>query len=141
MATTFEAVEVGQELPRITKEPTTQQLVKYAGASGDFYQIHYDKDFAQRSGLPGVIIHGLLKAGWLAELVTTWAGPDAFVRKIAASYRGIDVPGQPYVLTGRVTGKRAEDGRGLVDVEIWGENQDRQQTTLGSATVELPLRR
>jgi acyl dehydratase len=141
MATAYEQVEVGMSLPRISKEPTTQQLVKYAGASGDFYQIHYDKDFAQASGLPGVIIHGLLKAGWLAELVTAWAGPDAFVRKIAASYRGIDVPGQPYVLTGRVTGKRTEEGRGLVDLELWGENRDGQRTTLGSATVDLPLRR
>jgi acyl dehydratase len=139
MAATFAEIEVGAQLPRLTKEPTTRQLVMYAGASGDFYEIHYDKDFAQRSGLPGVIIHGLLKAGWLAELVADWAGPDAFVRKIAASYRGIDVPGQPYVLTGRVTAKRAEAGRGLVDLEIWGENREGQRTTLGSATVELPL--
>jgi acyl dehydratase len=133
----YAEVEVGMELPRLTKEPTTRQLVMYAGASGDFYEIHYDKDYAQRAGLPGVIIHGLLKAGWLAELVTDWAGPDAFVRKVAASYRGIDVPGQPYVLCGRVTGKRVEDGVGLVDLELWGENAEGQRTTLGSATVDL----
>ena len=41
----FDDVEVGAEIGPLEKHPTTQQLVKYAGASGDFYQIHYDKDF------------------------------------------------------------------------------------------------
>lgn len=59
----------------------------------------------------------------------------------AASYRGIDVPGQPYVLGGRVTGKRTEDGHGLVDLEICGENRDGVRTTLGSAVVDVALRR
>ena len=57
----YEDIEVGSELPALVKCPTTMQLVKFAGASGDYYQIHYDKDFAQANGLPGVIAHG-----WLA---------------------------------------------------------------------------
>jgi len=47
--TYWEDVEAGSEVPALEKNPTTQQLVKYAGASGDFYQIHYDKDFAAGS--------------------------------------------------------------------------------------------
>ncbi len=47
----FEDVEAGSEIPSLEKEPSTQQLVKYAGASGDFYQIHYDKDFALKNNL------------------------------------------------------------------------------------------
>ena len=60
----FEDVEVGTEIGPLEKNPTTQQLVKYAGASGDFYQIHYDKDFALANKLPGVILHGALKNGF-----------------------------------------------------------------------------
>ena len=52
--------------------PTTMQLVKYAGASGDYYQIHYDKDFALASGLPGVIVQGWLALAFLGQLVTDW---------------------------------------------------------------------
>ena len=54
----WEEIEEGMEIPPLEKQPTTQQLVKYAGASGDFYQIHYDTAFAQSTGLSGVIIHG-----------------------------------------------------------------------------------
>ncbi len=47
----WEDVTEGMELPSLVKNPTTQQLVRYAGASGDYYQIHYDKDFAQGNQL------------------------------------------------------------------------------------------
>ena len=49
----FEDINEGMEIPTIKKNPTTQQLVKYAGASGDFYQIHYDMEYAKKNGLPG----------------------------------------------------------------------------------------
>ena len=124
----------------MTKHPTTRQLVQYAGASGDFYEIHYEKPFAEAAGLPGVILHGLLKAGWLGELVETWAGPNAFVRHIEASYRGIDQPGRPYVLGGRVVSTEAStdsDGSGVVELELWGQDETGRRTTIGKARVEL----
>jgi len=134
-------VKAGDELPPLIKHPTTRQLVQYAGASGDFYEIHYDRPFAEASGLPGVILHGLLKAGWLGELVQGWAGPNAFVRHIEASYRGIDQPGRPYTLGGRVVAVHTNadsDAGGVVELEIWGEDEQKHRTTLGGARVELP---
>src|SRR5690348_11548459 len=89
-------VRVGQELPELVKEPTTRQLVQYAGAQGDFYEIHYDQDYARSVGLPGVILHGLLKAAFLAQLVTDWIGDEATLKTFGVSYRGIDVPAHPY---------------------------------------------
>lgn len=126
-------VKAGDELPPLIKHPTTRQLVQYAGASGDFYEIHYDRPFAEAAGLPGVILHGLLKAGWLGELVQTWAGPNAFVRHIEASYRGIDEPGRPYTIHGRVISVQAS----VVELEIWGEDEQKHRTTLGAARVEF----
>ena len=57
----YEDVEVGSEIPCLVKHPTPRQLVKWAGASGDYYEIHYDKDFAQANGLPGIIVHGFVQ--------------------------------------------------------------------------------
>ena len=71
----WDDVEVGQELPALVKRPSTRQLVKYAGASGDYYEVHYDKDFAVDIGLPGLIVHGALKNAYLAQVVTDWMGP------------------------------------------------------------------
>lgn len=137
----FEDVSVGENVGEIRRTPTTRQLVQYAGASGDFYEIHYDQSFAREGGLPGVIVHGLLKAAWLAELVRNWAGEDAFVRSLKATYRGTDEPGHTYVIGGRVASVSEDVGpTGSVILDVWGENERQQKTTLGSAIVSLPRR-
>lgn len=124
---------VGQELPELVKHPTTRQLVQYAGAQGDFYEIHYDQAFAQGVGLPGVILHGLLKAGFLAQLVTDWLGDRGTLESFEVSYRGIDVPGRPYRCRGRVT--RVDGDQ--VELEVWGEDSDGNRTTVGKASVVM----
>lgn len=120
------------ELPDLVKQPTTRQLVQYAGASGDFYEIHYDQDFARGTGLPGVILHGLLKAAWLAQLVTDWMGAEARLKTFDVSYRGLDFPERPYRCRGLV--KSRHDG--TAELEVWGEDPDGNRTTIGTATVE-----
>jgi acyl dehydratase len=126
-------VIVGQELPELVKHPTSRQLVQYAGAQGDFYEIHYDQAYAKSVGLPGVILHGLLKAGFLAQLVTDWLGDQGTLESFEVSYRGIDEPGHAYRCRGRVT--RVEGRK--ADLEVWGEDEAGKRTTVGSATVTL----
>ena len=136
----YEDVEVGTEIGPLEKNPTTQQLVKYAGASGDFYQIHYDKDFALANKLPGVILHGALKNAFLGHLMTDFAGNHGMLRKLGVQYRGMDQPGTKVVCKGRVTKKYVEGHHHMVDCEIWLENAKGEKTTPGSATVILPSR-
>ena len=136
----WEDVEEGMAIPTIVKVPSTRQLVQYAGASGDFYEIHYDKDYAQGTGLPGVIIHGALKNAFLAQLVTDWIGEQGTLKKLSCEYRGMDVPGDTLTCRGTVTKKYIQDGRHTVDCQIWLENSKGERTTPGSATVNLPSR-
>ena len=136
----WDDVVEGQELPPLVKHPTTQQLVRYAGASGDFYQIHYDKDFAVGTGLPGVILHGALKNAFLGQLMTDWLGAAGTLTKLVVQYRGMDVPGDTLTCKGRVTKKYVQDGANYVDCEIWLENGQGEKTTPGSATAMLPSR-
>jgi acyl dehydratase len=126
-------LRVGQELPELVKHPTTRQLVQYAGAQGDFYEIHYDQDYARSVGLPGVILHGLLKAAFLGQLVTDWIGDEATLKTFEVSYRGIDVPAHPYRCRGTVTRIDGND----VELEVWGEEESGKRTTVGLATVQL----
>ena len=102
----FEDVEEGQELPEVRKDPTTQQLVMYAGASGDYYQIHYDLNFAKNNNLPDVILHGALKNAFLGQIMTNWIGEGGTLKKLSAQYRGMDVPGTPAFVKGVVKKKR-----------------------------------
>ena len=136
----YEDVEVGSELPSLEKNPTTSQLVQYAGASGDFYQIHYDKDFALANQLPGVILHGALKNAFLGELMTDFAGEAGWLRKLAVQYRGMDQPGSKITARGKVVKKYTEGNAHIVECEIWLENAKGEKTTPGSAAVILPSR-
>ena len=136
----WEDVEEGTEVSPLEKHPTTQQLVMYAGASGDFYQIHYDNDFAKNNGLPGVIIHGALKNAFLGQLMTDWIGEGGTLRKLSCQYRGMDGPGDTLTCKGTVTRKYQEGGQNLVDCDIWLENGKGEKTTPGTATVQLPSR-
>ena len=136
----WEDVTEGMELSTLVKNPTTQQLVKYAGASGDYYQIHYDKDYAIDNGLPGPILHGALKNAFLGQLMTDFAGDEGMLRRLSCQYRGMDVPGEPITAKGTVTRKYQEGDQSLVDCDIWLENPRGEKTTPGSATVALPSR-
>ena len=136
----FEDVEVGQEVPSIKIAPSTQQLVHWAAASGDFYQIHYDTEFAKSTGLQSIIVHGALKHALLGRMLWEWVRYDGKIKRYGVSYRGMDLPAQEMTLRGTVTAKRQEGGENLVEVEIWTENPQGQKTTPGTATVALPSR-
>lgn len=137
----FEDVKEGQELTQLVKHPTTRQLVKWAGASGDYYEIHYDKDFAQSTGLQGCIVHGWLTFSFVAQMVTDWMGQEAFLKKIGVSYRGMQVPGEDITCKGKVTKKYQSGGENIVECDVWAENTEGKKTTPGTAVVALPSRK
>lgn len=74
MNVAFEQLEKGQTIGERTVPVSRADLVKYAGASGDFNPIHWNQDFAQNVGLPNVIAHGMFTMGAAVGLVTEWAG-------------------------------------------------------------------
>ncbi len=136
----WEDVEEGSEITPLAKNASTQQLVKWAGASGDFYQIHYDKDFALGNDLPGLIIHGAMKSAWLGQLLGDWVGEEGTVKSYGCSYRGMDVPNDALMCKGTVTKKYEQDGEHLVACDIWLENSEGKKTTPGTAVVALPTK-
>jgi acyl dehydratase len=76
----FDDVQVGDQLPGATYPITRLDLVRYAGASGDFNVIHWNQRVATSVGLPDVIAHGMLTMATAARIVTDWAGdPGAVV--------------------------------------------------------------
>lgn len=142
-------MEVGTEITPLAKVATTQMLVKWAGASGDFVPLHYDDAFARSQGLPGIIVHGALKRQWLVQLITGWMGDGGTLKKFSCQYRAIDFPrpmktlaepqeGETWWCKGQVTKKYVENNEHLVECDIWVENGKGEVTTPGKATVILP---
>jgi acyl dehydratase len=136
----FEDVTEGAEIPKLVQNCDSQRLVFWAAGSGDYYQIHYDKDFAQATGLPGCIVHGALKHALLGRLLHEWAGESGKVKRVSCQYRGMDMIAKDVTCRGVVTGKRSQDGRNVVELEVWTEDPKGNRTTPGTAVVELPSR-
>lgn len=89
----FEQVAVGDVLPAATYPLQRVDLVRYAGASGDFNPIHWNERFAGEVGLPNVIAHGMLTMATAARLVTDWCGdPGAVVEYGVRFTRPVVVP-------------------------------------------------
>ncbi len=134
----YEDVTEGMSIPTLVKLPTPRQLVQWAGASDDYEEIHYDKDFAQKAGMPGVIVHGWLTTSFLCQMLTDWIGEKGKLRKVNCRYQGMHVPGEELRCKGKVVKKYVQDGNHLIECEIWAENPKGERTTPGNASVLLP---
>jgi acyl dehydratase len=114
--------EVGTILPEREFRITRQDLVRYAGASGDFNPIHWSDRVAAAVGLPGVIAHGMLTMALAGRLLTDWAGDSAAVVEYGVRFaRPVVVPdddGGVVVTVGGVVTEIRDDGRVGVEVSV-----------------------
>jgi acyl dehydratase len=132
-------VTVGTELPEQTYRVTRADLVRYAGASGDFNPIHWNERVATAVGLPGVIAHGMLTMALAARAVSSWAGdPGALVEYHVRFGRPVVVPdddeGASVTVRGRVAAL-GERGRARVDLTVTAGGE--KVLSLARATVQL----
>ena len=132
-------VAVGDELPNLTINFTRADLVKYAGASGDFNIIHWNERTAKEVGLPDVIAHGMLTMARAAKVVTDWVGdPGAVLEYSVRMTRPVVVPdtdaGVEVTFGGKV-GAINEDGTVRIDVSAVFDGQ----TVLGAAKAVVRL--
>ena len=89
----FDDLEVGTELPARSFPVRRVDLVRYAGASGDFNVIHWNERVATSVGLPGVIAHGMFTMALAGRVVTDWAGDPGRVVEYGARFtRPVPVP-------------------------------------------------
>ena len=133
-------VAVGTELPEQVFSVTRADLVRYAGASGDFNPIHWNERVATDVGLPDVIAHGMFTMALAARVVTAWVGdPGAVVDYQVRFSRPVVVPdddtGAEVTVRGTV-GALLEDDRVRVDLTVTSGGE--KVLSLARATVRLP---
>jgi len=113
------AYTVGDQLPAQEFPVVRADLVRYAGASGDFNPIHWNERFAKQVGLPDVIAHGMFTMATAVRVVTDWAGdPGAVIEYSVRFTRPVVVPdpdGATITVTGSVRSVR-EDGAAEVEL-------------------------
>lgn len=125
-------LSIGQEIGSATIEATRQDLVRYAGASGDFNPIHWNSDFAQGVGLPGVIAHGMFTMGAAVQLVTDWTGDPAAVVDyqtrftkpvIVEDTTALDTPGAVIEVAGKIGAVDLDNSTVRVDLTVTSAGQ------------------
>jgi hypothetical protein len=104
-------------------------------------RVHWDPEFARRSGNPTTFDYGRMRETWLIHLCTDWMGDDAWLWKLDCEFRLFNYVGDTQWLRGTVTRRYVADGgRPAVDVDLESRNQRGELTTLGHATMLLPSR-
>ena len=104
-------------------------------------RVHWDTEFAQKSGNPTTFDYGRMRETWLIHLCTDWMGDDGWLWKLQCEFRKFNYVGDTQWLSGRVVDHYlAEGGRAAVDLELECLNQRGEVTSPGTATVLLPSR-
>jgi acyl dehydratase len=134
----YEEVEVGQEIPARTYPVQRIDLVKYAGASGDFNPIHWNESFARSVGLPDVIAHGMYTMAQGGRFVTDWAGNPGAVLEYGVRFSSMvvvpDEGGAEIEITGVVEDKLDDNA---VVVALTARSAGEKVLTRAKATVRL----
>jgi len=139
MAMYYEDVKQGDEAPVINHTLTRTDLVRYAGASGDYNPMHHDEILATKAGQPSVFGHGMFSMGLLGTAVTDYVGAGTLTH-YQVRFSRQTWPGEELRIKVVVTAKRVEDGKNLVDLECSLANGEGEVKVVGEATAALPSR-
>lgn len=135
-----EDINVGDALPSLTTEPVTHlQLVRYAGASGDFNPLHTDPKVGEMIGTGGIIAHGMLIMGFVGRMLSDYIGPQA-LRKFGVRFKGMTRLGDVITCTGKITEKFELEGEMCVSGTVQALDQRGDVKVTGTFTAALPKR-
>jgi acyl dehydratase len=135
----IEDVKEGDEAPTRDHVLTRTDLVRYAGASGDFNPMHHDEVAAVAAGQPSVFGHGMFSMGFLGSAISDYVGVGN-VTRYKVRFAKQTWPDEKLSTKVVVTAKRQEAGRHLVDLDVRLVNQDGEEKVVGEATAALPSR-
>lgn len=131
-------LEVGNRGPELVVESVTRRdLVRYAGASGDFNPIHYHEEAAREAGHDGVIAQGMFTAGLVESVVTDWVGVGN-VRSFTVRFTSVVRPGDTVRVVGEVDEKATGTDHVTVTLSVRATTGDGETAVEGEAVARLP---
>lgn len=131
----YDSVDVGFNLPSLTVGPITHaNLVRYAGASGDFNPIHNDKDFAIAAGLDGTIAHGMYVMAQIGRLVTNWVDQRQ-IKFFGVKFKAMTKLGQTLICKGVVKKKKEENGEKSITLAVEAVDQNGEVKASGDVII------
>ena len=136
----FEDIQIGDEITPLVKEIGMARMMAYGAATWDFIRLHYVADYARELGFEAPFVDGQMMGGFLTQHVQDWAGPGAFLRKLAFRNRVMAYPGDSLTCHGVVTDVSSTEEGGMVECDLWMENQRGEKVgDPASALLRFPL--
>lgn len=136
----YDEVQVGDEIPKLVKAPVSHlQLVRYAGASGDFNPLHTDPKVGEMIGTGGIIAHGMLIMGFVGQMLSDYVGPGA-LRKFDVRFKGMTHLDDVITCTGVITGKSEVEGEAHISGKVQATDQNGDVKVAGTFVATLPRR-
>jgi acyl dehydratase len=136
----YEDVQVGDAIPKLVKSPVSHlQLVRYAGASGDFNPLHTDPKIGELVGIGGIIAHGMLIMGFVGQLLSDYVGPTT-LRKFDVRFKGMTRIDDVITCTGTITEKYETDGEARIAGKVQATDQNGEVKVAGTFVAALPHR-
>ncbi len=128
--------EAGVELDPVTYTVTRADLIRYAGASGDFNPIHWSDRVAKSVGLPGVIAHGMFTMALASRALVSWVGDPAKVVSFGTRFtKPVVVPDDDAGAEVRVAGVVKSVENGLASIDLTVTSGDQKVLGMTKATV------
>lgn len=138
MPQTPETVHEGDQLPTEHRTPSTDQVVAFCDATGNRGPQFLDPEFAkEKMGLPGPIIPGNMKQGFLDQYLRRWLSGAGTITRLQLSHRRPDLHNVEMTIGGAVTRVYDHDGHHMADLEIYIDNPQGERSVRGAATVAL----
>jgi acyl dehydratase len=139
-APSFDAIAVGDQLPTVVYPIQRLDLIRYAGASGDFNVIHWSERIATSVGLPNVIAHGMFTMATAGRFVSDWAGDPGAVIEYGVRFTNMvpvdDETGATVEISGEITGK--DDDARTAKVTLTASSDGKKVLGRAIAVVRLP---
>lgn len=98
---------------------------------------HYSDRAARLFDIPYANVAGIHNEMMLVHLITDWMGDDALVKSMDSQDRRMNFLGDMTWVKGKVARKYVQNNEHLVDLDVWGENQDGVVHTKSTAIVKL----
>lgn len=134
----FDDVELGDEIGPLETEATDSSVVAFCQVWTDRIPNRFtDQETAEKAGLPGTIVPGIMAMAMVTRLLTQWAGPVS-LKDLDVIFRQPVPHHQPLTISGTVTDTRREEGENLVECDVMMTGTQGERYVSGKAIVALP---
>ena len=136
----FEDVELGDDIGPLEVAATDEAVIAFCRVWGTPMPNRFtDTESAEKAGLPGTIVPGIMALGMMTRLLTDWAGPHS-LKDVDVVFRQPVPHNQPLTISATVTDTRMEDGENLIECDLMLTGGQGERYIGGKAVVALPSR-